>query len=95
MFKRFVQIQPKAYEGYLNLGVAQNLQGKYDEAEPNLKKAVEIKPGDFLANADLGYLYTDKGDYAKAKVYLQKAAQIDPGDSDVQKTLSLIKSKGY
>jgi Uncharacterized membrane protein (homolog of Drosophila rhomboid) len=95
MFKRFVEIQPKAYEGYLNLGVAQNLQGKYDEAEPNLKKAVEIKPGDFLANADLGYLYTDKGDYPKAKVYLQKAAQIDPGDSDVQKTLSLIKSKGY
>lgn len=95
MFRKFISVDPGAYEGYLNLGTVLHMQEKYPEAETNLKKAVEMKPDNFLANANLGYLYFDEIKYTEAKKYLTKAAQLDPKNSEIQQTLSFIKSQGY
>jgi len=68
-------------EVWLNIGVAQQAQGKHEEAIASLAKATALDPklGEAWANA--GKFHGDRNEHGKAIVALEKAIEIGPKDA--------------
>jgi tetratricopeptide (TPR) repeat protein len=72
------QVSPTESETARLIGVAQALQGKYDESLTWFRRAVEINPNAADLLSDLSSAYYLAGDAAKGAEYRQKAIDLNP-----------------
>lgn len=68
-------------EVWLNIGVAQQAQGKHDDAIASLIKATELDPKLGEAWAKMGKFHGDRNEHAKAITALEKALEVGPKDA--------------
>ncbi|MCB9479573.1 MAG: tetratricopeptide repeat protein [Deltaproteobacteria bacterium] len=79
-FQIVIQLQPKAVDAYLNLGVATDNLGEEEEAKKAYLKAIELKPYSTTArdaHNNLGLIYQTDGDVEKAAEQYREALRID------------------
>lgn len=77
-----VEINPKSYDAYNNLGLYYNDKGDDKKAIESLQKAIEIKPEFEKAYYNIGNVYAKQGNYNKAIEFYSSAAAIDPKYED-------------
>lgn len=68
-------------EVWLNIGVAQQAQGKHDDAIASLTKATELDAKLGEAWAKMGRFHGDRNEHAKAIAALEKAIEVGPKDA--------------
>ena len=61
-YKKSIEIDPRLYEGYYNLGILVYEQGKINEAVTYFWKAIDIKPDLYLAYYNLGNAYKERNE---------------------------------
>jgi tetratricopeptide (TPR) repeat protein len=71
-----VELTPDNARGYMNLGVIDYFQKRYEEAAKMYEKSVAIKPSDG-AYSNLGTVYYTLGQYSEAARYYEKAIQMN------------------
>jgi WD40 repeat protein len=72
-----MQKQAEAAE-HVDRGAQLIMQGRYAEAESELKKAIEINPLNATAHGNMGGIFIQQGMPEKAIPWLEKALQINP-----------------
>jgi len=78
----------RSAEIHSNLGVVLHLQGKYDLAEAQFRRAIELNPKLFVPNYFLGIQLFKTYRYEQAKSVLETAAAIDPAEKSTQSWLA-------
>jgi tetratricopeptide (TPR) repeat protein len=75
LYERAVQLNPDLYQAQLFLGVAFDLQGKYEEARKHLSKAIELASQEQTVQAlrIMAVSYAFERNTAKASEYEQRA----------------------
>lgn len=68
-------------EVWLNIGVAQQAQGKHADAIESLEKATALDPELGEAWAKMGRFHGDRNEHAKAIAALEKAIEVGPKDA--------------
>ena len=68
---------PSSFEGFYNLGLANQGLGDYNSAAKVLLNAIKINPDDVDTNYQLGICYYKLGDNVKAKEQYEKLAGLD------------------
>ncbi|HVT93055.1 MAG TPA: tetratricopeptide repeat protein [Bryobacteraceae bacterium] len=81
-FQRVIELDPRSYRAYDNLGLAFDMQGKSEDAEAALEKGVELnraqpKPSPWPPE-NLGFLLLRLQKYAGAERALREALKYDP-----------------
>ena len=75
--RRAIELDPKFFAAYSNLGnVLKDLQ-KFDEAVAVQKKAIDLNPKDARSFNNLGTLFEDIGSFVEAEKYFAKAVELD------------------
>lgn len=75
--KEVVRLEPKNFEGWLDLGICFAQKGFYAEAERAYREASELKGDDLLLTYNLGALYALWGRPKDAVAYLKRAVSLD------------------
>ena len=75
LFERAVEVNPNLYQAQLFMGVALDLQGKYDEARKHLAKAIELASQEQTVQAlrVMAVSYAFQRNTAKASEYEKRA----------------------
>ncbi len=73
-----VKKSPNKARPYSNLGVAQKLQNKTDEAVLNFRKALQLDPDFASAHDNLGIVLDDQGKTDEAIEHFRRAIEINP-----------------
>ena len=75
--RRAIELDPRFFAAYSNLGnVLKDLQ-KFDEAVEVQKKAIDLNPKDARSFNNLGTLFEDIGSFEEAEKYFAKAVELD------------------
>ena len=75
--RRAIELDPRFFAAYSNLGnVLKDLQ-KFDEAVEVQKKAIDLNPKDARSFNNLGTLFEDIGSFDEAEKYFAKAVELD------------------
>ncbi len=82
LFENVVNLDPKDYEAWTDLGTAQSLDKKQKEAETSFRRALEANPPFLVAQLNLGKLYLSKQEPDKAVEILAKAVETSPASAD-------------
>ena len=77
-YNRAIEIDPQAAGGYLGLGNALNILGRYEEALVAYNRAISIDPKLANAYANRAIAYSHLKEYEKAIVDYEKCLQLDP-----------------
>jgi Tfp pilus assembly protein PilF len=80
-FDEAVRIAPKYSAAWNSLGVIAYLDGRFDDAESNFRKATEAEPGAFDPQVNLGGVLLNLNHPEEALKYNQKAEQVRPKDA--------------
>ena len=83
MLKKAVELNPKDYMAYVQLGAFYHTQNKLEKAEEMLKKAVELNPENDRAYVGLGLVYKEQNMLKKAEEMFEKAIERNPDDGRV------------
>jgi tetratricopeptide (TPR) repeat protein len=75
-FNAGIQINPKCYDCYDNIGFAHTQKKEYDKAEEAYKKAAEIKPDDAAAWNGLATVYNAQRKFDEASKASAKATEL-------------------
>lgn len=78
IFKEIIDLTPKSYRAYYNLGITLFYMQKYEEALINFNKALKIKPNYKFCHYNIGLTYQDMNKYKKALKAYTRALKIDP-----------------
>ncbi len=73
-----IQLNPKEFRNYNNLGNLQMKMGKPELAAKSYLKSIEMNESFSIAHQNLGGLYNTTKDYETALIYLRKAKELDP-----------------
>ncbi|HVA97961.1 MAG TPA: tetratricopeptide repeat protein, partial [Bacteroidia bacterium] len=80
-FLKSVEINPKFYTSFYNLGLIFKTENNPDSAIYYLQKVLALSPQHILTQGLLGSIYgKEKGDFDKAILYLKKAVLFNPQD---------------
>lgn len=79
---------------YVDRGAQFFMQGRYAEAEKELKIAIKINPMNATAYGNIGGIFLKQGRYEEAIPYLEKALELNPRLEGVPQALSQAKNKG-
>ena len=74
--KEAIRIKPDYADAHVNLGVAYNKLGQYQEAIPFLKEAIRIRPDLAEAHNNLGAAYHDLGQHQNSITSKKEAIRI-------------------
>ncbi|MFQ5646724.1 MAG: tetratricopeptide repeat protein, partial [bacterium] len=77
-YKKAIELNPKNFVAYDNLGQSYGRKGKTDEAIKSCRQAVKLNPGYLQAYNNLGVAYNKKGMYDLAIKACLKALKIRP-----------------
>jgi tetratricopeptide (TPR) repeat protein len=89
-FAAIVKESPNFAEGYLNLGLVREEQGRHEEAIDNFQKALRLKPGLRGANLFLGIAEYRTNRLDEALTALRKEATISPKDANTWMWLGIV-----
>jgi Flp pilus assembly protein TadD len=78
LLKEVVRLEPKSYEGWLDLGISYAQKGFYQEAERCYAKARELNADDVLLNYNVAALYSLWDRRSDALAALRKALEKEP-----------------
>jgi tetratricopeptide (TPR) repeat protein len=73
-----VKTSPSFAFNHNNMGAMYYLDGNFDAAEAEFKKALEINSSEKMAHNNLGLVYMDKGDFPKAEEEFNEELKINP-----------------
>lgn len=77
-FKRIIELDPKNYRAYYNLGISYSNLDKNEDALKACNEALRLKPDYKHCLYNIGLIYEQKQDFATALKYHEKALEIDP-----------------
>lgn len=77
-FRRAVAAAPRAAKPRQNLGLALAMEGRYDEAIPELQQAVLLDPADPGARLNLAVAYAQIGRIDEARLHARDALRLKP-----------------
>ena len=77
-FVRSIQLDPRAANSYLQLGMVDLKINRLDLAEQNLRSAVALRPEDSSFRFALGVTLGARGDYIEARSEFAKALELKP-----------------
>jgi len=89
-FAAIVKESPSFAEGYLNLGLVREEQGRHEEAITNFQKALRLKPGLRGANLFLGIAEYRNNQSDAALTALRKETVITPKDANAWMWLGIV-----
>ncbi|MHB8155116.1 MAG: tetratricopeptide repeat protein [Candidatus Omnitrophota bacterium] len=90
LFKKALELNPKDYRAYLELGWFYQDQSRFSEAEVAFKKTIELNPKDNRAYLELGWLCWDQGRSSEAEAAFKKALELNPKDNRAYLKLGLF-----
>ncbi len=91
VLKKTVSVNPKGFDGYSSLGLAQHKLAKRNEAIESFSRAIEIDPSSIQSHLFLGVIRRDIGQYDAAEKNLLKARDLsDNQSSDANWHLALL-----
>jgi len=82
-YRALLSTKPDFAEGYMNLGLILQLQGRTQEAMEEFRRALKLKPALVGANFFLGVNYCQLGEGKQAIPYLKAAARAEPSRVDI------------
>lgn len=82
LFRRIVEMDPRDFQAWTELGTAYLIQKKDGEAEKAYLRAIEEKPSFFLALLNLGRLRSAKKNFADAVDPLTRALDVEPTSAE-------------
>ncbi len=77
-------------ESLIELGKFYFINGKYDQAIEEFKKALKINPGSSEIYYNLGLVYEGKNNLEEARKMYEKASEIDPNNKLAMEHLKKI-----
>jgi tetratricopeptide (TPR) repeat protein len=85
--KQAIQLNPRDYFAYAELGWLYRDQGKYAQAEAAFKKSIEFNPKNDTTYVELGRLYREEdyqepGKYPQAEELFMQAIKLNPKNDD-------------
>ena len=83
-YRRCVDVDPKFFDGWHALGMAQMKLGRFEEAIEAGKKAVELKPNDQIGWTSLSLFYNRAGNIKEAEAAGAKAKILSWGGKIVK-----------
>jgi len=89
-FAAIVKASSNFAEGYLNLGLVREEQGRHEEAIANFQKALRLKPGLRGANLFMGIAEYRTNQLDAALTALSKEAAISPKDANTWMWLGIV-----
>src|SRR6266436_6057907 len=89
-FADIVKVSPNFAEGYLNLGLVREEQGRHGEAIANFQKALRLKPGLRGANLFMGIAEYRINQLDVALTALRKEAAIAPKDANAWMWVGIV-----
>ncbi|WP_242540437.1 O-linked N-acetylglucosamine transferase, SPINDLY family protein [Trinickia mobilis] len=90
--RHLTELAPERIEGHCVLGLALNLQYRYDESEVAVRRALEIDPADSRVLATLGFILLQLGRLAEARDVCSRALELDPDLNTVRSNLLFVTS---
>lgn len=93
LYKHTLAVTQNNYVIHNSLGSNYLIQGEYDKAAEQFRKALQIEPMFPLANYNLGSVLSRKGKYKEAIDAYQKAIQMDPENDQAYLELAMILEK--
>lgn len=81
LYEKALKIEPAFPEAQYQIGTAQLMLGKKDEAEKSFRLAIDLRTDWTLPMTGLGSLLIDKGEFAEAEKLLTKAVSLEPQNS--------------
>ncbi|MGO8673102.1 MAG: tetratricopeptide repeat protein [Capsulimonadaceae bacterium] len=88
LFKYSINLNPRSFVSYCNLGTALENDGKHDEAIAAMLQSIKLKPTYKEAYKNLGAIYCTKGQPMDAVPVFQKAEQLDENDAETHNSLA-------
>ena len=85
-----IELAPDMAEGYCNLGVALEAQGKYPAARDELMAAIQRRPGYIEALISLGNLEYRLGDYVASAEAFAEAVRAWPANAMARTNLAIV-----
>lgn len=85
-----IELAPDMAEGYCNLGVALEAQGKYTAARDELLAAIQRRPGYLEALISLGNLDYRMGDYVSSAEVFAEAVRAWPANAMARTNLAIV-----
>lgn len=85
-----VKTSPHSPLAHRNLGAMCYLEGQWEKAEREFKKALEINPLEFMAHNNLGLIYMNKKQFAVAEEEYKKEILINPAYDNVYFNYGLL-----
>jgi len=73
--------RPTMKEGFYNLGYAEGLLGKWEDAERNFLRALEIDPADTDTRVNLCWVYRETGRMEESLAMAEKTIRLNPGQA--------------
>jgi len=77
-FLRAIQLNPRALNAHLDLGMAYQLTAMMDRAEQQFRIAATLAPRNSRVHVMLGSFYYQQGDHPRAETELKQALSINP-----------------
>jgi len=88
---QLMQLTELSTDEYLNLGYAQSVMGKGDQAIENYKLALAKDADNLIGLNNLSYELTLKGDFAESEGLLKKAIGVDPEFATTYNSLGFLR----
>ena len=88
---QLMQLTELSTDEYLNLGYAQSVVGKGDQAMENYKLALAKDADNLIGLNNLSYELTLKGDFAESEKLLKKAIALDPEFAAAYNSLGFLR----
>jgi tetratricopeptide (TPR) repeat protein len=89
-FQHAIDIDPRNYVAYANMGNAYTITGEDDRAISYFSKALEIKPAFALVHVNMGNILKNSGRYPEAEAHYREAVRIEPGNHAYHERLASI-----
>jgi len=89
-FLDVIRVAPQFAEAYLNLGLVQEQQAKYEQSIASLQHALKLKPALRGANLFLGLAHYRLAHYEPSLIALRKETKLNPGDPKAWMWLGVV-----
>ncbi len=87
------ELDPEAYQGWLDLGEARRLDGRPLEGIAALETAAGLRPELAEPRVFLGNAYETANDLAKARQYYAEASKIEPSNLKISTRVGVVEAK--
>jgi len=89
-FKKSIDINPKFFEGFYNLGTCYLNIADYENSLISLLKALELEKNNYNCNFNIAEIYKNLKKYDKAKEHYKICLRLNDKDHEVYNNLALI-----